>query len=64
MPDETRQTVDRLWKWKDVADFLGVSVPTARNRVRDDGLPFRRIGGRIRFIPDEVREWSRQQPAS
>jgi excisionase family DNA binding protein len=64
MTEETRQTDDDLWDVADVARYLKVSEATVRNRIRDGEMPFRRVGGLIRFVPDEVRRWVSTQPAA
>lgn len=45
------------WSREEVALFLGVSLRTV------DALPLPRanIGGRVLFVPAEVREWLRRQ---
>lgn len=63
MTEGTRQMVDEeLWDVSDVARYLKVTEPTVRNYMRDKGLAFRRVGGFIRFLPDEVRRWVAEQP--
>jgi Helix-turn-helix domain len=50
---------------KDVAGEafeLGVTVKTLRARVARGLIPYRKLGGRIVFLPDEVREFLRQLP--
>jgi excisionase family DNA binding protein len=64
MTEETRQTDDDLWDVADVARYLKVSEATVRNLIRDGEMPFRRVGGLIRFVPDEVRRWVSTQPAA
>jgi predicted DNA-binding transcriptional regulator AlpA len=59
---EDRQTEEGLWDVSDVMAFLKVSDTTVRRRV-DEGLPAKRIGGMLRFVPAEVRAWAREQVA-
>jgi hypothetical protein len=50
---------------KDVAGEaleLGVTVKTLRAQVARGLIPYRKLGGRIVFLPDEVREFLRQLP--
>jgi len=56
---------DRMWKVADVADFLGVSPSWVYLHVQLGDLPYRRIGGLVRFFPDDVRSYARgeQLPA-
>ena len=62
MADSERN--DSLWGIDDVADFLRISDRSVRRRMKEDGLPHRWIGGKLRFIPDEVSEWVAQQPGA
>ncbi|MCU0271096.1 MAG: helix-turn-helix domain-containing protein [Acidimicrobiales bacterium] len=48
---------ERLWTIADVAGHLGVSERTVRTWQRKYGLPHLRIGGTIRFRPEEIRAW-------
>jgi excisionase family DNA binding protein len=47
----------QLWSVQDVSSQLGVSVPTIYNYVRDRQIPYLRVGGRIRFRPDDIAQW-------
>ncbi len=60
--DGTRQP-DALWKIEDVAKHLAVTVPTVRNHIKTRGLPFKRVGGSLRFRPEEVTAWVDEQAA-
>lgn len=60
MPETERNA--GLWEIADVAEYLRVSERTVRRRIKEDGLPHRVIGGKLRFIPDEVGEWVDQLP--
>lgn len=59
-----RQKDDALWKVPDVADFLNVSQQTIRRRIKAGAIPYLRVGGLIRFVPSDVREWVEQQEAA
>jgi len=53
-----------MWKVKQVADYLAVSVSWVYRAANAGKLPVRRLGGNLRFDPDEIRayargEWSR-----
>lgn len=44
------------------AEIIGVSVSWLRNERRSPGSPpFCKIGSRIRYRPEALREWVRQQ---
>lgn len=49
---------ERLWTVKDVAAFLTVTPKTVRYWQTQCHLPFLKIGGTIRFLPEEVRQWA------
>ncbi|HYD40081.1 MAG TPA: helix-turn-helix domain-containing protein [Anaeromyxobacter sp.] len=55
---------DRLWTVKDVARYLGVSASWVYQHVAAGELPYRRIGGLVRFFPEDVRAYARGEPAS
>lgn len=50
------------WEIDDVASYLGVSVATVRNHIKDRGLPFRRVGRKQLFWRDEIVAWINSQP--
>jgi excisionase family DNA binding protein len=52
VPDEA------LWTASDVAEFLAISERTVRAWQLDHKLPFLKIGGTVRFVPSEVRDWA------
>src|SRR5271156_1159530 len=47
---------DKLWTTEQVADFLRVSLKTVFN-LRKRGLPYVQLGGAVRFIPQEIRDY-------
>jgi excisionase family DNA binding protein len=51
---------DETWGPKEVSKYLGVPVQTIYQwRTKKYGPPGRRVGKRVRYLPDEVREWFR-----
>ena len=50
---------DQLWTVADVAKFLGASLSWVRHASASGQLPRTRIGGLLRFHPDEVRAYAR-----
>jgi hypothetical protein len=50
---------ERLWKVADVAKFLGASESWVRNASASGRLPRMRIGGLLRFHPDQIRAHTR-----
>ncbi len=57
-----------LWTVEDVARFLGMSVRWVREQAAapegPDRIPLIRMGGRLRFEPEEVRAWARRGVAA
>ena len=54
----TGQADERLWSVEDVSDYLGVPVSTIYCwRSAGTGPPGRRMGKRVRFRPQDVRDW-------
>lgn len=49
---------DRLWSVQDVSAYLGVPVCTVYAwRSAGTGPPGRRMGKRLRYRPQDVRDW-------
>ena len=49
---------DRLWSVQDVSEYLGVPVHTIYSlRSAGTAPPGRMIGRRLRFRPQDVRDW-------
>lgn len=49
---------DRLWSVQDVSAYLGVPVWTIYSwRSAGTGPPGRRMGKRLRYRPQDVRDW-------
>ena len=52
------QMEDRLWSVQDVSEYLGVPVHTIYSlRSAGTGPAGRMIGRRLRFRPQDVRDW-------
>jgi hypothetical protein len=55
-----------LNSWKEIADYLGVTVRTAQNWERTAGMPVRRLPGergRVWADPAELHAWKTARPA-
>ena len=51
------QEIDsELWTTERVAKYLHVSLKTVFN-LRKKGLPYVQLGGAIRFVPQEIRDY-------
>lgn len=55
---------DRLWRKEDVMNYLDVSLNSLNRSMKYDGLPSIKIRGGVRFIPEQVKAWSKKQKAS
>lgn len=47
-----------LWKPKDAAEFLGISVLTVGDWARAGKIPAKKIGRRWRFVPEHLQKWA------
>lgn len=54
---------EQLWNREQAAEYLGVTPRWMANTGRDLGVPQLRIGGLVRYQPNEVRSWASQQTA-
>jgi excisionase family DNA binding protein len=50
------QSPQDLWTTREVAKFLHISLKTVFN-LRKKGLPFVQLGGAVRFVPQEIRDY-------
>ena len=57
-----KDRITRMKSWKDIADFLGISVRTAQRWERLYSLPVRRLPGglhsRVFALEEELNSWS------
>jgi predicted DNA-binding transcriptional regulator AlpA len=53
---------DPLWDARDVARYLKKSLSWVYHAAAADEVPCRRIGGSLRFAPDEIRAFARGEP--
>ncbi len=52
----------RTWSPEDVSHFLGIPVPTLyRWRYHGTGPKAARVGRHLRYLPDDVLAWLREQ---
>jgi excisionase family DNA binding protein len=52
------QLKNRLWDALEAANFLHVSRSWIYARVERDEMPYVRVGGLIRFVPSQLRDWA------
>ena len=55
-------TDKKIWSTFDVAWFLGRSPAAIRNLVLRHAIPFRKVGGRLVFLPREIEQWIEKAP--
>lgn len=55
---------ERMWTVQDVARFFSLSLSWVYLHVGQGDLPYRRIGGLIRFFPEEVKAYARGEARS
>jgi excisionase family DNA binding protein len=46
-----------LWRYSDLANYLGVSEAKLRRDVMARVLPFKKIGRMVRFSKTDIDEW-------
>ncbi len=51
-----QETDSELWTTERVARYLHVSLKTVFN-LRKKGLPYVQLGGAVRFVPQEIRDY-------
>ena len=57
-------TALRLITADDVSAMTGFTPNTIRRMARQGRIPCRRIGQRVRFVPDEIEQWLTDLPKS
>ncbi len=50
-----------LWRVEEAAEYLGIRPKTLYEWVRLGRVPYRKIGFNVRFEPDELEQWTRDQ---
>jgi len=53
---------ESLWDVASAARYLGMSKDWVYKQAARGVLPYRKIGGGLRFIPAEIRAWAESQP--
>jgi excisionase family DNA binding protein len=51
-----------IWNIKKAAEYLERSPGAIRNLVLRRKIPFRKVGGRLVFIEEEIRTWIEKAP--
>jgi excisionase family DNA binding protein len=55
-PKNSPASDDQLWTTEQVAMYLHVSLKTVFN-LRKKGLPYVQLGGAVRFVPQEIKDY-------
>lgn len=59
MAEVAKQSPSKLWTVADVAEFLAVSESWVYLHAGQGDLPYRRVGGMLRFFPADVEAYTR-----
>jgi hypothetical protein len=51
-----------LWNVKKTAEYLDRSQGAVRNLVLRRKIPFRKVGGRLMFLEEEIKSWVNASP--
>ena len=54
---------DNLVSIQEIAEYFSVSVKTIRNWVKDDKIPYVKIGRTYRFSMEEIKKEGKNVPA-
>jgi excisionase family DNA binding protein len=60
----TATMTERLWTVKQVQEYLQMSRSWVYRELEARRLPHTRIGGVVRFIPEQVRQYAEQRAES
>lgn len=58
--ERRRKNMSKLLDTEELADFFGVNKDTIRRWKEQEGMPFIKIKGALRFDPEEIKEWARK----
>jgi predicted DNA-binding transcriptional regulator AlpA len=54
---------EQLLNERDIAEITGMSLATVRRwRLLRQGPPFRKLGGAVRYRPEELEDWLASRP--
>ncbi|MBK8131048.1 MAG: helix-turn-helix domain-containing protein [bacterium] len=53
---------ESLWTVDDVAAYLRVAVQSVYRWASQNKIPCRKVGGSLRFEPEEVKDWTAAKP--
>ena len=53
---------EKPWNTNEMAEFLSKSPGAVRNLVLRKAIPYRKVGGRLYFIQQEIKDWISDSP--
>ncbi len=56
--DATQDLTETLWDARDVARYLKVSRSWVYQKAEAGLLPYLKVGGLVRFVPERIREFA------
>jgi excisionase family DNA binding protein len=54
--------IEALWDARDVARYLKVSRSWVYQKAEAGLLPYLKVGGLVRFVPERIREFALESP--
>lgn len=57
--DHRSDGIETLWDARDVARYLKVSRSWVYQKAEAGLLPYLKVGGLVRFVPERIREFAR-----
>lgn len=57
------KTIPTLMTVEDVASYLKVAVQSVYRWASQEKIPHLKVGGSLRFDPNEIQEWLNKKPA-
>ena len=46
---------------EEVADYLKLSIPSIERYMKNEGLPYSKIGKSVRYIREDIESWVRSK---
>tara|TARA_A100000164_G_C21374175_1_gene525520 strand:+ start:300 stop:515 length:216 start_codon:yes stop_codon:yes gene_type:complete len=52
---------DKIMKKQEVADYLKMSIPSIDRYMKNEELPYSKIGKSVRYVREEIDKWLEQK---
>jgi excisionase family DNA binding protein len=62
--EPTLKPNERLWNMEEAMEYLGVSRSAFYRLMAIENLPSLKVGGKLRFIPEQLQAWAKKKSAS